>query len=475
MAKHKKDRVKISFISNSAEDVAGSSYLVQYKDDITMLDYGLVQCSNKLKQWTLNNANFKFKVKDINNIIISHQNIDHFGSLPRLYANGCRADIYVYKNMGKYMKLAFEDGLKINTKDAELLSNQHGKNFKLPYTEEDIEITLAHIIEVDDEQLIKISDNMSFIFHSAYHIAGANQIELIVDEGNTKKNILYTGDVGNIEIDKPFLHPFRKVNKCDVAIVETTYGGNPKSVNEKTRAKDREKLQTTIRQTCLEKKGKVLLGAFAYQRVQELMYEIYMLYKDDKSFNIPVLIDSPLAIKICNIFEDLIPEKDVELWNDIMNWENFKFINEWEDSDSAIKSNTPMIIIACSGFAENGRIRGWLQNTIGDENNTVVFVGYSSEDSLAGILKEGKKKIVEIDGLKIKNKIKVVNLLSFSSHMQHKQLLKYYSDMNCGQLFLVHGNKESQYIFAEQLSEEYAKKSKTTKVFIPRLNDVVEI
>lgn len=475
MGKHKKEKVKISFVGRSSLDVTGSAYIVSFGNETTLLDYGLVQMSNKLKQWQANNENFKFKVREIDNIIISHQNIDHFGNLPRLYASGCRASIYVYKGMREYMKLAFEDGFKINTKDAELLTTQYSKNFIVPYTEEDIDIVLSHIVEVDANKIIKISDNMSFIFHPAYHIAGANQIELIVGERNGKRSILYTGDIGNININKPFLEPFKPVKKCDILIGESTYGGNPKSSNEKTRLKDREKLNTSIRQTCFENKGKLLIAGFAYQRVQELMYEIYMLYKDDETFKIPVLIDSPLAINVCKMFDELIPEKDVELWKDIMSWENFRFVKDWEDSDSAIKSDKPMIIIACSGFAENGRIRSWLQSTVGDSNNTVVFVGYSSEDSLAGILKEGKKKVIEIDGIQVKNKIKVVNLMSFSSHMQSNELLKYYSDMDCRQVYLVHGNKESQYIFAEQLLEEYAKKSKTTKVFIPSMNDSVEI
>ena len=175
------------------------------------------------------------------------------------------------------------------------------------------------------------------------------------------------------------------------------------------------------------------------------------------------------------MFDDLIPEKDVELWKDIMSWGNFRFVKQWEDSDSAIRSDSPMIIIACSGFAENGRIRSWLQHTVSDSKNTVIFVGYSSDDSLAGVLKEGKKKIIEIDGMQVKNKINVVNLMSFSSHMQSNELLKYYSDMECREVYLVHGNKETQYVFAEQLSQEYAKKSKTTKVFIPSFNDSIEI
>lgn len=473
MAKSKKS--KIHFVGHSAEDVCGSAYKIEHMNENLLLDYGMVQTSNKLKQWQLNNENFRFKVKEIDYIAISHFNLDHFGNLPRLYANGCKAKIYVSKGMTEYAKLAFDDGFKINAKDAELLSAQYNKKFIQPYTEEDIQITLEHMIEVDHGQIIKLSNNISIQFHPAYHIAGANQIEVTLNTNGNKKTVLYTGDIGNVNIDKPFLEPFKAIKKCDILIGESTYGGNPKTANEKTRTKDREKLKTSIRETCVEKKGKLIIAGFAYQRVQDLMFELYDMYKDDEYFNIPIIIDSPLAINICKIYHDLIPKKDVNLWYDIMNWSGFKFVSDWKDSDSAIKSTDPMIVICCSGFAENGRIRGWLQRTVGDDKNTVVFVGYSSEDSLAGMLKEGKKKIIEIDGVALKNKIKVVNLLSFSSHMQSEQLKQYYTDMNCKQLYLTHGNKKTQYLFAQELVDEYSKKCKSTKVFIPRINDVIEI
>jgi metallo-beta-lactamase family protein len=471
----KNKKSTISFVGHSSADVTGSGYLVSHVGENLLLDYGLVQVSNKLKQWQMNNENFRFKVKEIDYIAISHQNIDHFGNLPRLYANGCKAKIYVYKGTIDYMRIAFEDGFKIISKEIELLSNQYGKKFNLPYSEEDMDITLSHMIEIDAMEEIKLSNNISIKFYPAYHIASANQIEVLLKNNNSKKSILYTGDIGNINIDKPFLEPFYTVKKCDVLIGESTYGGNSKSSTQKTREKDREKLRVSIRETCREKKGKLLIAGFAFQRVQELMYEIYMLYKDDEYFDIPVLIDSPLAINICKIFHSLIPEKDVNLWNEIMSWKNFRFINEWKDSDSAVKSDTPMIVIACSGFAENGRIRNWLQRTVGEDKNTIVFVGYSSPDSLAGELKDGKKKLIDIDGVTVKNKIKVLNLLSFSSHMQNEQLKKYYTDMNCKQIYIVHGNKENQYLFAQELQDEYSKQCKTTKVFIPHMNDVVEI
>jgi len=473
---NKKDKAKIHFIGNSSEQVTGSSYLCTFKDEVTMVDCGFVQTASKIKQWQLNNANYKFKVKEVDNIILTHfGHLDHQGGLPRLYANGCRAKIFASKGARQYLAVAFADGYKIQVADAELLSKQNGRQFKLGYTEDDIENCLNHIVECEPNKIISIGKYTSFRFSSAYHIVQSNQVELFFNDKNYKRTAYFSGDLGNTNIDKPFLEPFKPIKKFDVAVVETTYAMNPKSVGEKDRAKDREKLQSVIRQTCFENKGKVIIASFSMMRLQELMYELYQMYHEDENFKTDIVIDTPLGIKICDMFSDLIPEKDYELWYNIVNWDRFIFVKDWKDSESAVKSIKPSICIASSGFCQGGRILDYIQHSLGDERNTFVFVGYSSADSLAGIIKEGKKKLVEVNGIQVKNKANVVNLLSFSSHIQHKQMLELYSDFNCKEIYLVHGEKERQYPFAELLSGEYAKVGKTTKVFVPNINDEIVI
>lgn len=476
MAKNKKEKAKISFIGESANSVTGSSYLLKYKDETTMIDCGFVQVSNKLKQWRLNNSNYKFKVKEVDNIILTHfGHLDHSGGIPRLYANGCKAKIFASKGARQYLKLSFEDGYKIQLSDAELLTKQTGKEVKIGYTEEDIENALNHIVECDENEIIHIGEHTTFRFTSSYHIVRANQVEIFIKDGNYNKTIYFSGDLGNTNINKPFLEEFNKVKSFDVGIVETTYAMNPKSVTEKDRLKDREKIKTSVRQTCEENKGKLIIASFSMQRLQELMYEFYTLYKDDKNFTHNIVIDTPLGIKICEMFGELIPDKDYELWDEIINWDKFIFIKDWKDSESAITSIKPSIYIASSGFCSGGRIRNYIQSNLGNDKNTFMFVGYSSEDSLAGMIKSGKKKVLEVDGVNVKNNANVVNLLSFSSHIQHKQMLELYSGFNCNEIYLTHGEKENQYKFAQVLTDEYLKLNKTTKVFVPIVGDEIEI
>lgn len=473
-----KSKTKISFVSNSAESVTGSSYLVEYKDEKTLIDCGFIQHRNKLTQWQMNNQNYKYKVKEIDNIILTHfAHLDHQGGLARLYANGCRAKIFASKGATEYLRIAFADNYKIMLKDAEFLSSQNGKKYKPSYTEEDIDRMLSYIVEVELDQVIVIGEYFKFRLSSAYHVAASTQVELFVEDSpvNYKKKIYFSGDLGNTLIDKKFLEPFKKVKSFDIGIVETTYAMNLKPATQKVRDKDREKLATVVRETCLENKGKVCVGAFAMNRAQEILYELYLLYGNDKDFTIPIIIDSPLTHKISEMFDKIIPSKDVELWKDIMAWDNLYFTKDWEDSESSRRMKTPAIIISASGFMDAGRIRLWLQELLPDKENRIIFVGYSDEGSLATEIKDGKKKVIEIDGIKVKNNAKSIILNSFTSHIQHSSMLELYSSFSCQQIFLVHGEKSNQYQFAQLLENEYRKQNKTTKVFVPHLNDVVEI
>ena len=477
MGKTRKDKVKISFIGQSANKVTGSSYLIEYKDEKTLVDVGFVQHRNKLTQWQMNNENFKYKVKEIDNIILTHfGHLDHNGGLARLYANGCKAKIFATKGATEYLRIAFEDNLKIMQKDADYLSNTNGKKYKPSYTHEDVDRMLNSIIEVELNSKVLLGEYLTLRMTSAYHVASSAQVELfVVDEmANYRKKIYFSGDLGNFQIDKVFLEPFKPVENFDIGIVETTYAMNIKPANQKIRDKDREKLATIIRETCMENKGKVLIGAFAFSRAQELLYELFRLYGEDESFTIPIIVDSPLTHKITDIFDKLIPDKDQDLWYNIMSWKNITFTKDWEDSETSRRSKEPTISISASGFMDAGRIRIWLQELLPNPNNRIVFVGYSDEGSLASEIKEGKKKTINIDGIEVKNKAKTTVLNSFTSHIQHKDMLKLYSSFNCSSLYLVHGEKERQYPFAQLLEDECRKKNKTTKIFVPLVDDVIE-
>lgn len=477
IGKKKKDKPYVQFVGLNADDVTGSAQIVSYKDNHVLLDFGLFQCSNKMRMYQMNSRNLGFSPKKITQIVVSHAlHIDHYGLIPRLYKLGCRAMIYVPRDTIVFWKVLFKDNLKIQEKDIEYLKKTYQKNVEPLYSKEDVDLMMDHVVECDFDIEMSLNEHMSIRFRDAYHIINSAQIELFVNDGTVRKKVLYTGDLGNIEIkNKPFLRPFYKVDYADLVIGESTYATAKKQATNKARVKDIEKIDSIVNETCINKaNGNVIFSSFAVQRTQDLLVELYKLYGHNENFKVPVVVDSPLACSVTKLFYNVLEEQDKELIEKVLQWKNLSLISEWKDSETVLYDKTPKIIISCSGFMEAGRIRNYLKIDLPNPNSVFVIIGYSSDDSLAGIIKSGKKKTVVIDDEEVKNKAKIVSLHSFSSHMQHDDLLKYYSDIKCQNIFLVHGDLKRRFDFAPILEKEYRKKCKTTKVWIGTRNEKFE-
>jgi len=371
--------------------------------------------------------------------------------------------------MKQFFEVMFEDNLKIITSDAEYLTKREGKLFLPLYKQEDVDNMLNHMIEIDFDEVVKIDNYVSIRFTPNYHILQSAQIEFFINDKSYNKIIYYSGDIGNIGLkNKPFLKELSDIKYFDVGIVETTYAMNIKTSNNKTRNKDIEKIQTYIRETCIENNDSLIVASFAMQRMQEILFILYDIYGEDENFEVPIILDSPLATKLTKLFSntEVLNSFEKEKINKILNWKNLKITESWKNSEFWQAHNDKKIVLACSGFAESGRIRAWLKIHAPNPNSRILFIGYSSEDSLSGILKEGKIKKIDIDGELYDNNCKVNNLFSFTSHIQHNDMLELYSNFNCKELYLVHSEMDRRLEFAKLLDDKIKEKCKSTKVYI---------
>jgi len=467
-----KKKAKVTFLGESSNQVSGSMYLVEYNNSSLLLDCGLHQCNSKLEQYKENNRNLKFKVKKIEYIIISHKHLDHIGMLPILYYRGCKAKIYMPKNSKDYIEIALKDSLKIMESDVDYLNKISKKNTKYKYLfdKNSIQKVLDSIVEVDFNEKIQLNEYFKIRFSSAYHIFNSAQIELFIKDKdkNYRKKIIYTGDLGNIRLkNKPFLDKFEKLQNCDLLIGETTYALNKRKADNKTRIKDKEKIISLVEEVQnSNKNGNIIFASFAYQRSQEILLFLYDIYHNDKNFKMDILLDSPLAIKVVDYFIKNCNEEDSKKLSKVLEWKNVKLVKDWQTSKQYQNDKNKKIVISSSGFMNNGRITDWIKNDLPNKNSYFVFVGYSSPESIATQIKDDKKAILNINGYKVKCNAKVANLLSFSSHMQHDDLLEYYTSINCEIVSLVHGEIKNRFKFSKLLEEEYRNKNKTTKVVI---------
>lgn len=464
----KTQKPTVRFVGMNAEAVTGSANLISYKDKNVLLDYGYYQCTNKLKMYQVNARNLEFSAKSITEVIISHNNIDHFMGLPRLFKLGCKAKVFVPKHSKMFMREFFKDGLKIMESDLRYIKKVYGKNYESLYTQENVDAVLDSIVECNFDEKIYVNKYMQLRYRDAYHLPNSAQTELFIRHNNIRKKVLYTGDIGNIAIEgKPFLRPFFPVENADLVIGETTYSMKLNEATQKTRDKDIEKLKSVIDEVCIGKaNGNVLVSVFANNRAQELLVELFALYGDDETFKVPIVLDSPLSVKITKLYQEMLEGRDKIILEKILEWDNLQLVSEWEDSKAVLYDKTPKVCLSASGFCEAGRIRNYLIENLPNPDSTFITVGYSSEDSLCGKIKYGKKT-VKIDNEEVKNRANIVTLNSFSSHMQHSDLLNYYSDINCKTVFLVHGDLQNRYLFADLLEQECRKKCKTTKIYVP--------
>lgn len=473
MAK-KKNKIKISFIGQNAEDVTGSETLIEMTDYQILLECGLYQSNNLREDYKINSRRLDYKPSDINYIFLNHIHIDHSGKICRLYANGCKARIIAPKGSKELFKIMCTDSAYIMGKDAETLARKYGIDANPIYTAEDVAEALKYFDEYDFEETIKLNDNITFRFLPSGHIINSAQLELWLSECNHTHKILYTSDLGNISVPKYYVNKFKPVDHANVVIAECTYGDSARSATMKDRDKDLEKIKSVVETVCVQDKHKVLIPIFALDRAQNILTHLYDLFGKDESFNIPVLIDSPLTIQITNLYSDLLEGESSAKFEEVLQWKNIRFVKEYGESQNWQNKKEPMVVLAAGGFMQAGRSRIWAKTLLPDSKNHIIFVGYSSESSLSGRIKHCKnQKTISIDGKPIPNRCGITNLLSFSSHIQFQDMLKYYSDINAEKICLVHGEMAGKISFGKALQEEISRKNKTARVVVINNSSVV--
>lgn len=468
MGKKKEKNIKVSFIDEPAsEDVTGSGVLIETPNHKILLDYGLAQSNDKYEDFLVNNRKPKeFKAKDIDFTFISHVHSDHCNLIPKLYKDGCCGAVIVAEGNKLILKIMGEDSAYISERDIITINSQHNKNYLPLYSKDNVDNMMEHTFEFPINEKIYINEELSFKFIPSGHLLGGCQILLYITVGETTKTILYTGDIGNKSVKNYFVGNLEYVDHCDLAICESTYGDRPDlKTTEKERKNDIDKLKSIIDTQVKEMNGRVLLPSFAQSRAQQLALMIYQIFKNEE-WQPKVYIDSPLAINIFNEYKDLLTGEEKELFDELLNWKNLKFVKESEESKVLVSSNEPCCIISTAGMCQVGRVRHHLKSLIPNPNATILFVGFSTPGSLAALLKDKKTKSVNIDTKEYTCRCASYSLKSMSGHAPFWNLVDYYSSINCNKIVLHHGSKSAKENLSRELKKELEKKCKSTRVVI---------
>lgn len=474
------EKVTVRCAGMASSDVTGSCYLVECPSgEKILLDCGIYQSGNIVEAYKINRRKFSFRPKDITAVIVSHLNADHFCLLPKFAAEGGDCPYYISEESVEFVRPILEDSARIMERDARILSKKNSAAQKPVYNMEDVSLALPHFRGCEEMTMHRITDHVSFRLVPAGHIFGSCQIELYITlPSGTMKKICYTGDLGNSLFEQPFVEDYQPVVKCSMLIGETTYNDPKRSAKKCQRRKDLELMEKTIREVCIENNGIVLIPTFAMQRTETMLYMLWKIFHEDKTFKIPIVIDSPLAVKLLGCYSRSLRGKEKEKFDEMMSWENIRIIEDRDESLACIADPSPKVVCSASGMLSQGRSVQYLKEILPRKNCCILTCGYMVEDSLGWKIKHrSEQRTLTIDHKPCRCRCSVKSLDSFSSHAQYPQLMDTYVDAaerGCSLIWLVHGDKGKLDMKAA-LEKRISKICKTTRIAATNRDTVAHV
>jgi metallo-beta-lactamase family protein len=301
---------------------------------------------------------------------------------------------------------------------------------------------------------INVTNEVEVLFTEAGHILGSTVVNVRITKTNKKPvSITFSGDVGRYNDD--ILCSPEPFPQADYLILESTYGDSLHEPSEMSAST----LLEIIKDTCVRKKGRLIIPAFSVGRTQEIAYMLNRLEIDKVLPDIDFYIDSPLSIEATQLMR-----KHTECYNkrflkymekDPMpfDFKRLHYISKVEDSIALNEHDRPCVIISASGMADAGRVKHHIKHAISDPKNTILMVGYCEPNSLGARLVRGQSNIT-IFGEKFEVKAEIKSMRSFSAHADYDDLCQFIAFQNpqeVKQLFIVHGEPDTQRTFKEKL------------------------
>jgi len=465
--------MKITF-HGAARTVTGSRHLLEVNGRKILLDCGLVQ--GRREEAEARNRRMGFDAGTIDAVVLSHAHIDHSGALPTLVKNGYRGPIHATAATTDLCEVMLRDSAHIQERDVETINRREGlegSKAKRPlYTEEDASRASRQFRSQPYRAPFEVSDGVTATFLDAGHILGAAMVRLEINEKGNRRTLLFSGDLGRDCL--PIVRDPEHVDRADILLLETTYGNR-----EHPPLEDIERDLCELVNRTVDRRGKILIPAFAVGRTQQITYILNNLSNAKRIPSVPVFVDSPLALETTEVFRrhpDCWDPEMVKMLRERNDSDPFGFrmltyIRSTEESKRLNDLDGPAVIISASGMCESGRILHHLANHLGNDRNVVLIVGYQAEGTLGRRLVEGADR-VRIFGREVDRRAKVVKMNALSAHAGKGELRKFYGGFGnrVRRLFLVHGEPEQSEPFAA-----WAKEHSSARVEVASPAEEVEI
>lgn len=450
--------IQLQFLG-AAQNVTGSSYLVEVDSSKILVDCGLYQERElRFRNW----RPFPIDPKEIDAILLTHAHLDHCGLLPKLAREGFTGRIICTRPTEEIAKIVLSDSARIQEEDANFKKKRHkrerrkGRYPELAlYGRRDAEKVFSLFQSVGYEEPVTINNTISVTFHDAGHILGSSMVKVKVVSHRGKRTILFSGDVGRW--NKPIIRDPSLIEEVDYILGESTYGDRRHEGSSDIKGKLCEIINSTV-----EKAGNVIIPSFAVERAQELMYYLSELLHEDCIPHLLTFVDSPMAINVTEVFkrhQGYFDEETLKLikeGNSPFYFSTLKLTRSVPESKGINHIKASCIIVAGSGMCTGGRIKYHLANNISRPESTVLFVGYQARGTLGREIIDGADK-VRIHGQVHPVKAKIVRIDGFSAHADQSELLRWLSGFRVQpkHLFVVHGEQHIPELFAKKIQENH--------------------
>jgi metallo-beta-lactamase family protein len=464
--------MKITVHGAGGGEVTGSAYLVRTREANVLVDLGLFQGARKVENY--NHLLRKGAFDKLDAVVLTHAHLDHTGRLPLLTRAGYRGPIHATPATIDFTDLILRDSAHLQKADVERENRRRERQGQPPieplYSQEDVERLRPLYRPLGYDQPTPLAPGVTVRAVEAGHMLGSVSLEMTVEEGGTKKVVIFSGDLGPrgapLHRDPvPFKH-------ADVVFMESTYGDRDHRSLRETAVETREVVKKAA-----EAGGKILVPVFAVGRTQLLLYLLAGAFQRGTLAPFPIYIDSPMAIEATKLYakhtelfdeEALAMQQSGELRE---NLETAQYSPTAEDSRALNKVPGPCLIMAGAGMCTGGRILHHFRHNLSQPGTTVLFVGYQGRGSLGRLLVDGKQAVT-IFGEKIPIRASVHTFGGLSGHAGQTDLLRWFDSLAASRprVFLTHGEEKGRKPLGQIIEERYQ-----LQVGYPGLRETVEV